>query len=83
MGHGIAVEHIETTDFVRVRFGGDDAETFRHQGRAAQAIAARYSAHAFVGNPNVLTWLLGRAPTSFEAVARREHTAFLAGQPPG
>ena len=31
-----------------------------------------------MGNPNVLTWLLGRSPTSFEAFARREHAAFQA-----
>ena len=82
MGRAIAVEQIDTAGFVRARFGGSDAETFRYQERAAQAIAARYSAHDFVGNPNVLTWLLGRAPTSFEAFARREYAAFLARRPP-
>ena len=79
----IAVEQIDTAAFVRSRFGGSDTETFRYQERAAQAIAARYSAREFVSNPNVLTWLLGRASTSFEAFARREHKAFLAGQPSG
>ena len=82
MGRPIAVEQIDTTAFVRARFGGSDSVTFQYQEKAARAIAARYSAHDFVGNPNVLTWLLGRAPTSFEAFARREYTAFLAGRPP-
>ena len=31
-----------------------------------------YEAHGFTGNPNVLRWLLGRAPTSFASFARRE-----------
>ncbi len=33
--------------------------------------------HDFVGNPNVLTWLLGRPPTTFEAYVRHQHDAFL------
>ena len=82
VGRAIAVEQIDTTAFVRARFGGSDTATFRYQERAALAIAARYSAHDFVGNSNVLAWLLGRAPTSFEAFARREYAAVLAGRPP-
>jgi hypothetical protein len=42
-----------------------------------RAITARYSSHDFVGNPNVLTWLLGRSPTTFEAYVRNQHDAFL------
>jgi hypothetical protein len=30
-----------------------------------------------LGTPNVLIWLLGRQPTSFEAFARREHQKHL------
>lgn len=30
-----------------------------------------YAAHGLVGNANALTWLLGRAPTSFAEFARR------------
>ena len=32
---------------------------------------AHYSAHGFLGNPNVLTWLLGHPPTTFEAYVQR------------
>ena len=42
-----------------------------------RAISARYSSHDFVGNPNVLTWLLGRPPTTFEDYVRGQHDAFL------
>ena len=31
-----------------------------------------YEAHGLTGNPTVLRWLLGRAPTSFASFARRE-----------
>jgi hypothetical protein len=36
------------------------------------SISAYYSKHSFIGNPNVLEWLLGRRPTSFEQFVRRE-----------
>ena len=74
----IRVEQIDAAIFVRARFSESDPATFEYQARAAHAISARYSSHDFVGNPNVLTWLLGRSPTSFEAFARREHAAFQA-----
>jgi len=41
-------------------------------------LSARYSSHDFVGNPNVLTWLLGRAPTSFEEWARTQYENYRA-----
>jgi uncharacterized protein YbjT (DUF2867 family) len=35
------------------------------------AMNEHYDRHGFRGNPNVLHWLLGRAPTSYEAYVRR------------
>jgi hypothetical protein len=32
---------------------------------------AHYDADGFRGNPNVLSWLLGRAPATFEDYVRR------------
>ena len=77
-GREIRVERIEPGTFARAIFGEQDADTAEYKARAARAIAARYSSHDFVGNPNVLTWLLGRTPTTFEEFAREEHAAFLA-----
>lgn len=37
-----------------------------------------YSKYEFVGNPNVLEWLLGRPPTSFEDFARKAYAEFQA-----
>lgn len=42
-----------------------------------RAIGACYAKHDFVGNPNVLTWLLGREPTSIEDYLRKEYVRFL------
>ena len=35
-------------------------------------MSAHYDAHGLVGNPNVLRWILGREPTTYEAFVRRE-----------
>ena len=80
LGREIGVERIDTEAFIRARFGGSDPATFAYQARAARAISVRYSSHDFIGNPNVLTWLLGRPPTSFETFARREYKAFQAAR---
>jgi hypothetical protein len=34
--------------------------------RLLRAISDRYSSHDFIGDPDVLTWLFGRRPTTFE-----------------
>ena len=41
-----------------------------------RAIGACYSRHDFVGNANVLTWLLGRTPTTVEDYLRGEYARF-------
>ena len=87
VGRDIAVERVDMASFIRARFGDGDrndvSPALEHQLRMGLAIEARYSAHDFLGNPNVLTWLLGRAPTTFAQFARREYAAFLAQQGAG
>ncbi len=72
----IRLERIDAEAFTRARFGGGEPSILEYQLRAARAISERYSAHDFTGNPNVLTWLLGRPPTTFEQFVRREYAAF-------
>ncbi len=74
----ITVERIDPEVFVRARQGDLDPGALQHQLRMIRAISARYSSHDFLGNSNVLAWLLGRAPTSFEGFVRREYAAFHA-----
>ncbi|GGF31746.1 NmrA family NAD(P)-binding protein [Subtercola lobariae] len=57
-----------------------DPETAEHVLSVVRSISARYSAHDFVGNANVLTWLLGCEPTSYEQFVEREWSAFRAAQ---
>lgn len=68
----IRVERLALEAFVRSRFGDGDPAMLDYQLRTSAAIEARYSSHDFLGNPNVLTWLLGRPPTSFEQFVRNE-----------
>ncbi len=78
LGRAIEVRQIDADTYLRAWVGEADPARFTHQARVLRAISTHYSAHDFVGNPNVLTWLLGRAPTTFEAYVERQHTAHLA-----
>ena len=82
LGREIGVEEMDVNAFIRARFGLEHGN-HDYQARVIRAIGARYSSHDFLGNPNVLTWLLGRPPTSFEDFVRREHEAFRAGRASG
>ena len=54
------------------------AEDFPYEFEVFRAIGACYAKHDFVGNPNVLTWLLGRKPMSVEDYLRKEYARFRA-----
>jgi uncharacterized protein YbjT (DUF2867 family) len=72
LGRDIRVERMDSETFIRARMGDCDPSALEYQLRMIRAIEARYSSHDFLGNPNVLTWLLGRPPTSFEAFVRKQ-----------
>ncbi|MES3001838.1 MAG: NmrA family NAD(P)-binding protein [Pseudomonadota bacterium] len=72
LGRDIRVERIDSEAFLRARMGDADPQALAYQLRMIRAIEKRYSNHDFIGNPNVLTWLLGRPPTTFEAFVRKE-----------
>jgi uncharacterized protein YbjT (DUF2867 family) len=76
LGRRIAVREIDADTYLRAWVGDAAPQQVTHQVRVLRAITARYSSHDFVGNPNVLTWLLGRPPTTFEAYVRNQHDAF-------
>lgn len=75
----ITTERFDVEVFVRERFGNLDPEALQHMLRMNLAISKHYSNHDFVGNSNVLSFLLGRAPTTFEAFVRREYASFNEG----
>lgn len=76
LGRTIGVERFDVEVFVRERFGNLPADALEHLLRMNRAIAAHYSKHDFVGNSNVLSFLLGRPATTFEAFVQKEYTRF-------
>ena len=72
LGRPIAVREIDADSYLKAWVGDTDPGQVTHQVKVLRAITARYSSHDFVGNPNVLTWLLGRPPTTFEAYVRNQ-----------
>lgn len=74
----VRVQQISAEDHLARLFGNVDLDEFSHQIKVVRSICARYSSHDFTGNPNVLTWLLGRRPTSLEQFIRSEYSAFTA-----
>jgi uncharacterized protein YbjT (DUF2867 family) len=74
-GREVIAEQIDSETFLKASLGADSPSQFPYQARLLRAISNRYSRHDFIGNPNVLTWLLGREPTTFEQFAQRTFDA--------
>ena len=74
-GREVVAEQIDPDVFLMAALGVDSLDDVPYQARLVRAISACYSSHDFIGNPNVLTWLLGRQPTTFEQFVEREHRA--------
>jgi uncharacterized protein YbjT (DUF2867 family) len=80
LGHSIEVRQIDADTYLKAWVGDGDPAQFTHQVTVLRAISTRYSSHDFIGNPNVLTWLLQRPPTTFEEYVRRQYTLFGHGE---
>lgn len=55
-----------------------ESDKYAHEIAVIKSIGAWYSQYDYIGNPNVLTWLLGRPPTSFEQFVRRSVAEYQA-----
>ncbi|WP_174296926.1 SDR family oxidoreductase [Sphingomonas bacterium] len=73
LGKTIAVEEIGPDAYLKGLFGDQDLDTMPHEASVGRSLTDRYSSHDFIGNANVLTWLLGRPPTSFEQFVSRHN----------
>lgn len=80
IGRPIAVAQIDADTYAKAWLGDRDPADSTHQLAVLRSISSRYSAHDFLGNANVLTWLLRREPTSYEQFVRREWDAHQLAQ---
>ncbi len=76
LGREITAERIDSEVFLKASLGVDSMDRYPYQAAVSSAISKRYSSHDFIGNPNVLGWLLGRAPTAFKQFVQREFASF-------
>lgn len=75
-GRAVHAAQIDPAAFLKATLGVESLVQFPYQTEVLRSISSRYSSHDFIGNPNVLTWLLGRPPTTFEQFVRREFHEF-------
>ncbi|WP_223693555.1 SDR family oxidoreductase [Leifsonia poae] len=75
LGRLITVHEIDPDSYLRAWVGDADPATVSHELSVLRGITSTYSAHDFIGNPNVLTWLLGRPPTTFRQFVDRTAAA--------
>ena len=66
LGKEIRVERVDPDAYLRSLFPDRDPADMPHEVSVSRSLTTRYSSNDFTGNANVLTWLLGRAPTTFE-----------------
>jgi hypothetical protein len=60
-------------------YGGQDlAGQFKHEIVVFRSFSLWYEQHDFLGNPNVLGWVLGREPITLAQFVSREWKAWLA-----
>ena len=65
LGKPMRVEQVDAEAYLKGLFGERDMAELPHEASVGRSLSARYSSHDFLGNPNVLRWLLGREPTTF------------------
>jgi uncharacterized protein YbjT (DUF2867 family) len=68
-GHPVAAEHTPLPSGATA--GPDPSEAEDYRMGAMVRLFDHYGRYGITGNPNVLGWLLGRPPTSFEQYVRR------------
>jgi uncharacterized protein YbjT (DUF2867 family) len=80
-GKKIEVKEVTPETMLDRFYGGEDlAEKFKHQIAVFRSFSLWYDQHDFLGNPNVLAWVLGREPTTLVQFVSREWQAWKAAQ---
>ena len=73
LGRDIPMVQWTPEDAIEFRFGSREVSPANaHHHQVLSSISDWYSKYEFIGNSNILEWLLGRKPTTFEEYLRRE-----------
>lgn len=70
-GLEIGTELITPDDYFKAFYGMGEGEAYRYPQAMIRSVATWYGQYDFLGNPNVLTWLLGRPPTTLDQFIAR------------
>jgi uncharacterized protein YbjT (DUF2867 family) len=71
-GQNVGTELISPDNYFERFYGVGRGEKFRYPLALIRAVALWYGQYDFLGNPNVLTWLLGRRPTTLAEYIKRQ-----------
>lgn len=81
VGRPIERRQNSAADFLQEFFGAAETDpAAAYTMNVLKGLNAWYDKHDFIGNPAVLTMLLGRKPNSCEAMVRREYAAWQAAR---
>jgi len=75
-GRKVAARLVTPDAYFERYYGMGQGERFRHALALIRSVGMWYSQYNFVGNPNVLTWLLGRPPRTLDEFITREWRLF-------
>ena len=70
LGKPVSATQVTADTYLKGLFGDRDLAAMPHEASVGRSLSARYTSHDFLGNPNVLRWLLGREPTTFAEFVR-------------
>ena len=65
LGKPMQVAQVDADTYLKGLFGDRDLSQIPHEASVARSLSDSYSRHDFLGNPNVLRWLIGREATTF------------------
>ena len=65
LGKPMQVEQVDAATYLKGLFGDRDLSEIPHEASVARSLSDCYSRLDFLGNANVLRWLIGREPTTF------------------
>jgi uncharacterized protein YbjT (DUF2867 family) len=79
-GKDVEAVWISPDDYFEQFYGKGKGDRFRYELALIRAVGLWYTQYVFAGNPNVLTWLLGRSPVTLDEFIAREWKKYQSAQ---